>query len=96
MENQDSNKMTSRKIGVYFFIAAVVVALLGVWLCIRGDLSVIKTSRDTAVIFSGMSINGVEIPGWTFCCFPAGLFIIAIILWIIGWRKSRVSGHEDV
>ena len=95
MENQDSNRIASRKVGVYFFIAAVVVTLLGVWLCIRGDLSVIKTSRDTMVIFSGMSINGVQIPGWTFYFIPAGLFIIAIILWIIGWRKSRVSGHED-
>jgi hypothetical protein len=95
MENQDSNRRASRKVGVYFFIAAVVVALLGVWLCIRGDLSVIKTSRDTMVIFSGMSINGVQIPGWTFYFIPAGLFIIAIILWIIGWRKSRVGGHED-
>ena len=81
--------MASRKVGVYFFIAAVVVTLLGVWLCVRGELSVIRTSRDTMVIFNGMSINGVLIPGWTFYFIPTGLFIIAIILWIIGWRKSK-------
>src|SRR5664279_2910035 len=91
MENQDSKRMAGRKVGVYFFIAAVVVTLLAVWLCIREELPVIKTGSNTIVIFGGMSINGVQIPGWTFYFIPAGLFVIAIILWIIGWRKSRVS-----
>jgi len=94
MENRDSKRMASRKVGAYFFIAAIVVTSLAVWLCVRGELPAIRTGSDTLVIFGGMSVNGVQIPDWAFYFIPAGLFIVAIILWIIGWRKSRVSIHE--
>jgi len=87
--------MASRKVGACFFIAAAVVTSLGVWLSVRGELPAIKIGSDALVIFDGVSVNGVQIPGWAFYFIPAGLFIVAIILWIIGWRKSRVSRHED-
>jgi len=95
MENRDSKSMARRKIGAYFFIAAIVVASLAVWLCVDGELPAIKIGSDTVIIFEGMGVNGVQIPDWAFYFIPTGLFIVAIILWMIGWHKSRVRRHED-
>jgi hypothetical protein len=95
MEHRDPKKPASRKAAMWFLIGAVVVTSLAVWLCILGDLPAIKTGDHTYMMFGGMSVNGTQMPGWTFYFIPAGLFVVAGILWIVGWRKSRLSGHED-
>jgi len=95
MEDPNSKSLADRMIGVCCFGAALVFTSLAIWLCILGDFPAIKTGDHSYMMFSGMSINGVDVPSWTFYFIPAGLFVTAIVLWFIGWRKSMVRGHED-
>jgi len=92
---KSANKTLDRMIGASCFVGAVVLTALGIWLSILGDFPAIKTGDHSYMMFAGMSINGVELPGWTFYIIPAGLFVMAIALWFIGWHKSLISGHEN-
>jgi hypothetical protein len=94
MENQDSKKQAKLMGRIWCFIAAVVLASLGVWLCILGDLPAIKTGEHSCMMFGGITINGADVPGWAFYFIPAGLFVIAIVSSFFGWRMNRVSRHE--
>lgn len=45
-------------------------------------------------MFGGMSINGMEMPDWTFYFIPGLLFLASIGLWFVGWYVT-MSGHEE-
>ena len=77
------------------FIGAVVFTGLGIWLCSLGDFPAIPTGDDSYMMFGGITINGVAVPGWFFYFIPAGLFLIAITLLIIGRHMNRVKRDEN-
>jgi hypothetical protein len=96
MDNRDSRSAADRMIGACCFVGAAVFASLGIWLCINGDFPAIKTGDHSFMMFGGMTINGVEVPDWAFYFIPAGLFIIAITLSFIGWRKHLANGRVNI
>jgi hypothetical protein len=77
------------------FVGAAVFTALGIWLCILGDSPTTKIGDHSYMKLAGVSINGIEVPRWAFYFAPVGVFVIAIALWFIGWRKSLVSGREN-
>ena len=95
MDNQIPKAVVDRVVAASCFIGGVVFTSLGIWLCILWDFPAIKTGDSSYIMFGGMSINGVDVPGWAFYFIPAGLFVTAIALWFIGWRKSLGRGHEN-
>lgn len=92
--SHDPNRAGKRIVGVCCIALAALLSCLAVWLFVLGELPAIKTGESSYMMFSGMAINGVDVPEWTFYFIPCTIALFSTGLWFVGWRMS-VGDYEN-
>ena len=93
MDTRNSKSILVRLLGVLCFVFALLLFVAAAWLFAEGDLPGIQVG-DTYLAFGGVSINGQNLPGWTFYFFPGGLCVISVCLLFASWRMVRVKNED--
>jgi len=77
--------------GVFCFMLAVPLLAVASWLFAEGELPAISLGDRSFMAFGGLSINGFDLPNWSFYVLPAGLCLVSAALLILGFRMMRVK-----
>ena len=90
MTKRASKKLSKQLCGACCFIVAGCLTFLAIWLSLLGELPAVETSSHSFVWISVVDINGEpSVPGWAFYFIPAGLFVVAFVVFFFGRQIVR-------
>lgn len=76
------------------FLLAVLLLGAASWLFAEGDFPALPLGKGTYMAFGGLSVNGVDLPGWTFYLIPGSLCLASVALLFLGWRLGKLTYEE--
>jgi hypothetical protein len=83
--------MLNHVAAVFCFAVGVALMALASWLFAEGEIPAFPLGGGRYVAFGGASINGFDLPEWTFYFLPGGLYLVSVVfLWLV-WHLLRLK-----